>query len=95
MSVNLYQGMSIASQEMITLEATTEILHNCHGKVISTLAYNDNLTEEQILKLRTKLAELTSLRKSLNSTPYIDVIKIKDSIRKETDNFIESVLNES
>ena len=88
---NLYKGKSVASIEMITLEAVGEMIAQNRSKIRRKILYS-NVGEQQELLLREKMEELRLLKDGLFGAPYSEVLKIQQNINQDIDDFIARVL---
>lgn len=83
---NLYVGKSVASVEMMNLEVVNELINSQKMRVLFA-----GIDKKHQQLVDNKLDELDELSKNLYTTDFQTVIQIKQSLKKELDDFLENI----
>ena len=83
---NLYKGKSVASMELMTLEVVDELINTQRIRLIVA-----DIDEKHRHLVDVKINELYEMDRDLYATEFKEILRIKDSLKKEIDDFLESV----
>lgn len=84
---NLYEGKSVASMEMMTIEVACELINQ--QKIRIMLADVDK--KHQAL-INNKLDELDEMDNKLYATEFAEILRIKQHLAKDIDDFLASLV---